>query len=107
MAVAAVERYKAKICNWHQTQGAPKRILGAKFNNYKHKTYLSEFVKSKKGIPDCTKYSKLEKWGKDAKFAIPKGAKLRWLWHILHEQKSKPAPNAYPERPKERVRGRR
>ena len=36
---------------------------------------------------------------------MPKAAKLRWMWHILHEAKNKPAPNTYNHVKKEKFKG--
>lgn len=62
-------------------------------------------MRQKKGIPDCTKYSGPEKWSQQPRFGCTKAKKLRWLFHIIKESKTKPSPNAYSKFPKERPKG--
>jgi len=81
------------------------RVQCLKFRDYKYKAYMETKIKKKKFVPACTKYASHTKWAKNPRFATTKGKKLRWLFHMLKEQKQKPAPNAYPDRPKERVIG--
>ena len=94
-----------RTSRYRSNDGTQKRELDCKFGAYKKRSYLDPILRAKRKIPDCTKYSKLEKWSVNPKFATTKEAKLRWLFHILHEQKSKPGPNVYNKRPKERVLG--
>ncbi len=106
MATDIIHKYNERVSNYHHTQQAPERVLASKFNKYKLKGFLQKEIKLKKGIPEWTKYSKITDWSKNSKFAISKGQKLRWMWHILHEAKNKPAPDSYTlDRPPKKQKG--
>ncbi|CAI2374243.1 unnamed protein product [Moneuplotes crassus] len=95
IATDIIQKYNTRVSNYHQTQKAPRKVIANKFSSYKLRSFIEKEIKLKKNIPDCTKYSNITDWSKKGKFAMSKGPKMRWMWHIFHEAKSKPAPDSY------------